>query len=195
MSQKYTDEEIQDLAASYALGVLGDEDKAVFEAMLKENGSASVHLDYFNEIMEDVTYSTEPRKEPRGLEDKLFTKIQKERDVAEKETGYLFVRENQGDWVEVVDGVKVKQLYEDPARKYSTVLVKMDPGSTFPDHVHAEAEECYIIEGELSMGGMTFGKGDYIRADAHSVHESISTVTGCFLLIQASQENEMLPAE
>ncbi len=195
MSQKYTDEEIQDLAASYALGVLGDEDKAAFEAMLKEDGTASVHLDYFNEIMEDLTYNTEPLEEPKGLEEKLFTQISEEKELSEKDSGYLFVRDNEGEWAEVVKGVRVKQLYEDPSRKYSTVLVKMDPGATFPDHVHAEAEECYIIEGELSMGGMTFGKGDYIRADAHSVHESISTKTGCFLLIQASQENEMLPAE
>ena len=192
MSQEYTDEQIQDLAASYALGTLSEEDKAIFEAMLKENGPASVHLNYFNEIIEDITHSTQPIEEPNGLEDKLFTRIQEEKEIAEKETGFLFVRDSEGDWVEVVDGVRVKQLYEDPDRKFSTVLVKMDAGATFPDHVHAEAEECYIIEGELSMGGMTFGKGDYIRADAHSVHESIYTENGCFLLVQASQENEML---
>ena len=198
MSQKYTDEEIQNLAASYALGVLSEEDKAVFEAMLKVDGPAVVHLDYFKEIVEDLTYNTEPQEEPQGLEERLFNEIQAGEDngkKSESDSGFHFVRNNEGEWVEVVPGVRVKQLFDDPDRKYSTVLVDMDAGATFPDHVHAETEECYIIEGELSMGGKTFAKGDYIRAEAHSIHESISTETGCFLLVQASQENEMLSAE
>ncbi len=70
----------------------------------------------------------------------------------------------------------------------------MDPGATFPDHVHTEAEECYVIEGDLHTGGKAFGKGDYIRAEAQSVHDSIYTEKGCLLLVQSSEENEMLPA-
>lgn len=198
MSQKYTDEEIQDLAASYALGVLGEEDKAVFEAMLKQDGSASAHLDYFNEIMEDLTYNTEPLDEPKGLQQRFFSQIKIEKQSKEDLDhlrGFHFVRHNEGEWMEVFPGVRLKQLYEDSERKYSTVILNMDAGATLPDHVHAETEECYVIEGKVSMGGKTFAKGDYIRAEANSVHQSISTENGCVVLVMYSQENEMLPAE
>ena len=192
MAQKYNDKEIQELAACYALGTLSDEDKAVFEVMLKQDSQASAHLDYFKEIMEDLTYNTEPLEEPSSLEEKLFAEIQEQSGHLDKDRGFLYVRHNEGKWVEIVNGVRVKQLYEDSERKYSTVLVSMDAGTTFPDHVHAEDEECYIIEGDIHMGGHKFGAGDYIRADAHSVHESISTENGCLLLVMSSQENEML---
>ena len=192
MARKYTDEDIKDLAASYALGTLSEEERAEFEAMLKEGSQASVHLDYFKEIVHDLTYNTEPMEEPSGLEEKLFAKIGKESGSSDKDKGFLYVRQNEGQWVEVINGVRVKQLYEDSERKYSTVLVSMDAGATFPDHVHAEDEECYIIEGDISMGGHKFGVGDYIRADARSVHEAISTENGCLLLVMSSQENEIL---
>lgn len=171
---------------------MSDEEKAVFEAMLKEDGPASLHLDYFNEIVEDLAYSTELLEEPAGLEERFFAQIEEHGEDSNKDSGFLYVREGEGEWVEVIDGVRIKSLYEDSDRKYSTVLVRMDPGATFPDHIHAEAEECYIIEGDIHMGGHVFGRGDYIRADAHSVHQAISTENGCFLLIQASLENEML---
>ena len=78
MAPKYTEEDIQELAASYALGILGSEEKAEFEAMLKGGSSASSHLDYFKEIMEDITYSTEPLKEPTGFEGRLFARIREQ---------------------------------------------------------------------------------------------------------------------
>ncbi len=192
MAQKYTDEDIQDLAASYALGILSEEEKAEFEVMLKEDSQASVHLEYFKEIVDDLTYNTKPQGEPPGLEEKLFAEIREHRESSDKDKGFLYVRQNEGQWVEIINGVRVKQLYEDSERKYSTVLVSMDAGATFPDHVHAEDEECYIIEGDINMGGHKFGVGDYIRADASSVHEAISTENGCLLLVMSSQENEIL---
>ncbi|MEQ9619881.1 MAG: cupin domain-containing protein [Deltaproteobacteria bacterium] len=194
MSQKYTDEEIQNLAASYALGVLSEEEKAEFEALLKDEVAANAHLQYFKDIVNDISYNTEPLKEPEGLEKRLLGQIEKKKRVSEEQSGFLYVRADEGEWAEVVKGVKVKQLYEDPERKYATVLVKMDAGATFPDHVHTEAEECYVIEGDLHTGGKAFSKGDYIRAEAHSVHDSIYSENGCLLLVQSSEENEMLPA-
>lgn len=104
----------------------------------------------------------------------------------------MYVRENEGSWVEVVKGVQVKNLYTDQDRQYSTVLVKMEPGAAFPDHKHAEDEECYIIEGDLNMGGNKFTSGDYIRANADSTHHSIYSENGCTLLVMASAKNEMI---
>ena len=192
MKRKYTDKEIQELAASYSLGNLGEEEKREFETLLGSGDeNASKVLESFAEVLGFLNHTPAPLTEPPGLRSRLFD-LMKEEPRSAEDKGFVYVRENEGEWVEVMKGVRVKSLYEDLSKKYSTVLVKMDPGATFPDHVHAEAEECYIIEGDIHMGGHVFGSGDYIRADAHSVHEAISTVNGCFLLVQASQENEMI---
>jgi anti-sigma-K factor RskA len=75
MKRKYTDEEIQELAASYVLDLLSYKEKAEFESMLRQDSRASVHFEYFKEIMEDLTYNTEPLEEPKGLEERLFEYI------------------------------------------------------------------------------------------------------------------------
>ena len=193
MTRKYTKDEIRELAASYALGNLGDAEKKEFEELLRErDGSIEKELKAFTEVVEYLLYGAGPVEEPAGLEERLFSQIKKEKRNKSTDEGFLYVRSNEGEWVEIMNGVKIKNLYRNPERNYSTLLVRMEPGATFPDHVHADTEECYVIDGDLRMGGQVFGKGDYIRADAHSTHESISTENGCFLLIAASEENELL---
>jgi len=76
MANKYTDEEIQELAASYAMGILGSEDKALFEIILTWDNRASFYLEYFNEIMEELSYDSAPLEEPQGLEERLFKYMQ-----------------------------------------------------------------------------------------------------------------------
>ena len=193
MKDKYTKEEIQDLAASYSLGLLEKEEKDEFEQLLSKGDATAIkELDEFNNINEHLHYNFDTIKEPPGLKNRVLKDIEVlSKKKSEKSEGFLYVRENEGEWVEVIDGVKVKTLYEDTDRHYSTVLVKMDPGATFPNHVHAEDEECLVIEGDIHMGGETFHPGDYIRAEANSLHEEIFTENGCLLFVQASQNNEM----
>ena len=193
MSRKYTKEEIRELAASYALGNLGVAEKKEFEELLRgRDGSIEKELKTFEEVVEYLFYDAGQQMEPDGLEERLFAGIKKEKRRDKTDEGFLYVRSGEGEWVEIMKGVKVKNLYRDPVKNYATLLVRMDPGTTFPDHVHADSEECYVIDGDLRMGGHVFGKGDYIRAEARSTHENISTKNGCFLLIAASEENELL---
>ena len=193
MSRKYTKDEIKDLAASYALGNLSPEEKKEFEELLRgRDRSIEKELKAFAEVVDYLLYDAGPRNEPEGLEERLYARIKKEKRKKKKDEGFLYVRSGEGQWVEIMKGVKVKNLYRDPAKSYATLLVRMDPGTTFPDHIHTDTEECYVIDGDLRMGGHVFGKGDYIRAEAHSTHENISTENGCFLLIAASEENELL---
>jgi anti-sigma factor ChrR (cupin superfamily) len=193
MTRKYTKDEIRELAASYALGNLSDAAKKEFEELLrKRDRSIEKELKTFEEVFEHLLYDAGPMGEPEGLEGRLLDRIRNEKRKKSTDEGFLYVRRDEGKWVEIMGGVKVKNLYRNPERNYATFLVRMEPGATFPDHVHSDTEECYIIEGDLRMGGQVFGKGDYIRAEAHSTHESISTDNGCFLLIAASEENELL---
>jgi anti-sigma factor ChrR (cupin superfamily) len=102
-------------------------------------------------------------------------------------------RRDEGQWEKTgVAGVEVKQLYVDHERDYVTMLVRMQPGSSYPSHRHDGYEECYVLQGDLSVGETTLRAGDYQRAEGGSVHVVQSTAAGCLLLIVSSQHDELL---
>jgi len=91
-----------------------------------------------------------------------------------------------------VEGVEVKRLFVDAGRGYVTMLVRMAAGSTYPSHRHAGYEECYVLQGDLSVGDTVLQAGDYQRAKGGSVHTIQSTKNGCTLFIVSSQHDELL---
>jgi anti-sigma factor ChrR (cupin superfamily) len=107
----------------------------------------------------------------------------------------VFVEATRDDWVEAgAPGVRVRPLFVDPIEKMVTMLVHMGPGSSYPPHHHSQAEECYVIAGDLQIGDRVLHAGDYQRAAAGSRHETQSTAAGCLLLIRSSREDEILSA-
>jgi quercetin dioxygenase-like cupin family protein len=88
-------------------------------------------------------------------------------------------------------GVFAKPLHVDPDRHYVTMLVRMEPGSSYPSHVHAGAEECYVLSGDLRVGEEVLHGGDYQCAEVGSHHGVQSTERGCLLLIISSQDDEL----
>jgi len=102
-------------------------------------------------------------------------------------------RKEAGAWEKTgVEGVEVKQLFVDQARDYVTMLVRMAPGSSYPRHRHGGFEECYVLEGDLSVGDTMLFAGDYQRAEGGSVHGIQATQKGCLLFIVSSQQDELL---
>jgi anti-sigma factor ChrR (cupin superfamily) len=89
--------------------------------------------------------------------------------------------------------VFTKQLYVDPARDTVTMLVRMEPGSSYPPHRHGGPEECLVVEGDLRVGDVVLQAGDYQCAAGDSTHDVSTTVNGCILLIVSSQYDELLP--
>ena len=196
MGNKRTKKEIQELSASYALGVLDSKDAKDFAEVLKgKDKDALSEFQSFRDVVNRLGYAVNSLSPPGGLRRRLFGKIKVARKSIQQtkgRTGFLYVYSKDGSWDEVAKGVKVKNLFVDDDRKYSTVLVQMGPGARFPSHRHRETEECYIISGDLHMGGEVFHKGDYIRAESGSVHKGIYTKNGCTLLVMSSLQNEML---
>jgi quercetin dioxygenase-like cupin family protein len=96
-------------------------------------------------------------------------------------------RSDQGKWRPFgIPGIEMRVLYFDRDRNYATTLLRMAPGAVYPPHRHTEAEECYVLEGDVRVGAETFRAGDYQRAEAGSIHDVQSTEGGCVLLIMAS---------
>jgi anti-sigma factor ChrR (cupin superfamily) len=91
------------------------------------------------------------------------------------------------------EGVAVRRLFVDAARQMVTMLVRMDPGSSYPPHRHADVEECFVLQGDLHVGDeLVMHAGDYQRVGRDSVHDVQSTEGGCLLFIVSSLHDEIL---
>lgn len=94
------------------------------------------------------------------------------------------LRVDEGPWVPFrIPGVNAKILCTDQARNTATILLKLPPGTRMPAHDHHGNEECYVVDGSVSLGAVRIGAGDFHRAGAGSHHGEVYTETGCTLLL------------
>ncbi|TAE51769.1 MAG: cupin domain-containing protein, partial [Oscillatoriales cyanobacterium] len=90
-----------------------------------------------------------------------------------------------------VPGISIGKLYLDKKKREITCLMRLEPGVTFPLHRHADSEEVFVLEGDLTVEGEVCYQGDYIRSVPGSIHSPV-TEGGCLLLIKSSTNNERL---
>jgi quercetin dioxygenase-like cupin family protein len=158
----------------YALGTLRAEDAEAFERHLAE-GCLECR-DALHEFAPEPSPGVLQRLMGRVRADALYTK-----------------RSDEGEWKPIgIPGIESRVLFFDRQRNFVTTLLRLAPGAVYPRHRHTEAEECYVLEGDVQVGSLTFRAGDYQRAEAGSIHEIQSTRHGCTLLIMASRNDEIL---
>ena len=108
------------------------------------------------------------------------------------------VRNNQKDWQPLVEkdihykGISVISLHYDEEKKRSTtILLKFEPGATYPYHNHPAGEEIYMLSGEAILENVTLSQGDYLYTPPNFKH-SVSTIKGCTMLFIIPEEVEIL---
>jgi quercetin dioxygenase-like cupin family protein len=99
------------------------------------------------------------------------------------------------DWVSLTKKLQVKLLHDDGTT--ISWLLRLLPGGRLQPHEHADgAEECMVLEGELSINGVLFKAGDYQIAYPGSVHYEVATETGAMLFLKspASRKKDLMLA-
>jgi anti-sigma factor ChrR (cupin superfamily) len=76
-----------------------------------------------------------------------------------------------------------KLLHEDRARGERTLLMKVDPGASFPLHAHEEVEQIYVLSGSFFDQDRTLRAGDYACRAAGAMHTAGSAEGAVMLLI------------
>lgn len=89
------------------------------------------------------------------------------------------LRANEGEWITLVNGVRFKELHRNEALSRWTILIEADPGASFPPHDHPQDEEIYVISGDLCIGDLELGAGDFHFAPKGSRHPENRTRGGC----------------
>lgn len=97
------------------------------------------------------------------------------------------VTASDGEWVQTpVRGVRMKILAIDRERDRVTMLLRGEPGATYPAHRHTGPEECYVIRGSLIVEGQLLRAGDFHHAEGASDHDALHTDEGVEVLLVAA---------
>jgi quercetin dioxygenase-like cupin family protein len=106
-------------------------------------------------------------------------------------TGFSFRFAADGDWLpHPVPGIRMKVLALNRAAGYAALLLDVAPGTRFPPHQHAGAEECYVLSGSLYTCGRRMTAGDFLHADANTDHGELRTEEGCRVLLVVPPEDD-----
>ncbi|MCP5149172.1 MAG: cupin domain-containing protein [Ectothiorhodospiraceae bacterium] len=99
-----------------------------------------------------------------------------ERPSVDPSLASIHVKPDEMQWrTTTFEGVEMKPLYVDRASGVLTLLMRMAPGATLPDHEHVKLEQTYVLEGRLvdKAGpevGLAVGPGEYVARPAGSRH-------------------------
>jgi anti-sigma factor ChrR (cupin superfamily) len=196
-------DEIRERASLYALGALSQHESRAFEEHLAEGCEAcEAELRSFEEVTEALAFASPAVAPPTGARAKLVEQLAQEDASARKSAGifeamgdreFLIVREDEGSWQQVFDGIFIKPLFVDRGRGTMTSLYKFLPGAQIPSHPHDGIEECYVLAGDFeAANGEVLGPGDYTCAPAGSVHQTARTKNGALVLIIQQASREMM---
>ena len=104
--------------------------------------------------------------------------------------GFIFRFQSDTDWLpHPVPGIRMKVLAMNRASGYATLLLDVAPGTRFPPHHHAGAEECYVLSGSLYTCDRRMNAGDFLHADANTDHGELWTEEGCRVLLVVPPED------
>jgi quercetin dioxygenase-like cupin family protein len=119
-------------------------------------------------------------------------------DTSSKPPGGLnqIVRSHQMEWRPLpepgVSGVFVKVLrFDKETRRAPTILLRFDPGATYPAHNHPGGEEIFVLEGDLTLGKDHLAAGDYLYTAPDNKH-AVRSDKGCIVLVSVPQPVEIL---
>ena len=92
-------------------------------------------------------------------------------------------------WEQVALGIECKLLATDAARHRVSMLVRLAPGATYPAHIHADAEELHLLDGELWIDGRKLVAGDYNYGAPRAGDQRVWSETGCTCVLLTSTED------
>ena len=197
------DEQQQEQAALYALGLLSGEEQRVFVARVRTDTALRDFLWSLQRTTDRLAQAAPAVALPPTLKEKVLRRIQtrtvsnppdaRQQPIA-RSAGLRFIAGGEtGGWKPLpVKGAWIKLLSFEPDRGYALLLGKLEPGVRYPAHTNAGPEDFYILTGDLHVGERVLGPGDFHHADAGSVHEENYSVGGCTLLAVLTTDDPLV---
>ena len=91
-------------------------------------------------------------------------------------------------------GISIHVYYRDHATGHTAVMIKMEPGASYPQHRHRGAEELLVLQGGFRDGQGTYRAGEFARFEDGSVHHPIALEDGppCIIFAIAQEGIDLL---
>lgn len=191
MGHETANDLVREMASLYVLGALSPAEAQDFERHLAEGCAVCrAEVDEFQETAGVLPLGFDLAPPPPRVREMLLERIQ---DPTFAPAVHVARAGESGFQAAASPGVSIKQLFQNIPRGESTMLVRMQPGASYPPHHHADIEHCYVLEGDLHFAdGVVMRAGDYAAARKDSDHAVSFTENGCLLLIIASEQNATL---
>lgn len=86
-------------------------------------------------------------------------------------------------------GVSIHFYYADPETRHGAVMIKMEPGSSYPRHRHNGPEELLILQGGFRDEHGEYRAGEFCRFEPGSIHHPVALEDGppCIMFAIASE--------
>ena len=177
--------EAGELTSAYALQVLPESEIAGATAHIASCPDCRRELESLRPVIDRfVAWPTDVLRPTTSLQVRLAHRIA-------DETGKPLVpppapQWTEPDWEHVAPGIECKLLATDPERQRVSMLVRLDPGASYPAHTHAEVEELHLLDGELWIDARKLFSGDYNYGAPEESDERVWSETGCTCVLTTS---------
>jgi ChrR-like protein with cupin domain len=174
-----------ELTSVYALHALPAGDVAAAEAHIASCGECRRELDSLRPVIDRFAFwPTDVMRPTRSLKDRIARRI-----AGEAGTEPVLAPATQWsepDWEQVAPGIECKLLATDEERHRVSMLVRLEPGASYPPHTHAGVEELHLLDGELWIDERKLAPGDYNYGAPDAGDDSVWSETGCTCVLVTS---------
>lgn len=187
-----TDRDIQEQAALYALGALGQNEARALDALIaKGSPDNQARLRAFEEVVELLGLGAPPiAPSPEVRQRLLDESAPKEENPSAAD--FTIIRGNDSGWSPMADGVFMKELFVNKARGTTTFLLRIEPGGKVPPHRHNSIEEIFVLEGQCYINSEILQPGDYRCAQAGTADHLLTSENGTTVLVIGPSRVELL---
>jgi len=157
----------------------------------------------FDRVVELLAYAAPPVAPPPSVKERLFARIAEEEARPKPELpegafvvkdGVIAIRTEDVAWKpSPLKGVDTKVLHRDPDRGYTTRLLRLQRGAGYPYHKHAGWEEIYVLEGSVTVNGLTLKAGDFCLSAPGSDEFGTYSETGGMAIVISCDRDEVKP--
>lgn len=170
--------ELEDLAALDAAGALdADARPAYLRRLARASSGERAAIAGLYRAAARLASALPPMEPPPGTKAHLLARVA-------PSPRFFSIRSGEGTWQDSpVPGVRLKLLRLDVARDTAVMLVQIAPGAIYPAHHHSAPEECYVVSGDLDIGGERLAAGDFHHASADTDHGVVTSEHGAELLL------------
>lgn len=173
-------------AAEYALGVLTPKEREHLVSSADQDSDLGKYIDAWQAGFSKLSEAVDPVAPPAQVWQKLERRIGPENTTLPR--GVEAVPYEKGGWWKFGDGVDVKSLFIDDEQDTESFLLRIEAGCQVEPHHHdGFHDECIVVEGDISVGDVRFGPGDFHVATSGSVHPPLSSERGGILFVRSKR--------